>query len=268
MIDLDAYFDRIGYNGPRDQSLATLRALHALHPAAIPFENLDPLLGRPVSLAIADVAEKLIASRRGGYCFEQNTLFRAVLETLGFPVTGLAARVVWMAPPERPMAARTHMLLRVAVEGEDYIADVGFGGLLQDAPLRLITGIEQRTPSETARYVQTGGSWQRETRIAGIWQRVYVFTLEPQVEADYAVANWFTSAHPASLFRNHLLMERLQPGLRTSLSNRKFTRRFADGRIDRRDLTDAADLWRVMTEEMEIAPPDEAHVLFDRLPSS
>ncbi len=268
MFDLDAYFARIGYGGPRVASLATLRTIHALHPAAIPFENLDPLLGRPVSLAIADVADKLVRRRRGGYCFEQNTLFRAVLEALGFSVTGLAARVVWMAPPERPPGPRTHMLLRIEVDGEPYVADVGFGGLLQDGPLRLVADVEQRTPTDVARYVRAGASWQLEARVGGVWQRAYVFTLDPQVAADYVAANWFTSTYPASLFRNRLLMERVQPAVRIGLSNRKLTHRYKDGRTERRVLTDARDLWRVMTEDFGIAPPEEARTLFDLLPAT
>lgn len=266
MIDLDAYFARIGYTGPRDATMETLRALHALHPAEIPFENLDPLLGNPVSLAMDDIQEKLVARRRGGYCFEHNTLFGAVLEALGFSVTNLAARVVWMAPPERPVSPRTHMLLRVAVNGDAYVADVGFGGLLQDGPLRLIDGTIQATPTETARYVASGGSWRLEALISGVWQSAYVFTLDPQFDADYAVANWFTSTHPASLFRNHLLMERVQPGVRINLFNRKLTHRFKDGRTERRELTDAGDLWRVMTEDMGVVPPEQARALFDTLP--
>ena len=101
-FDLDAYFGRIGYAGPRAADMATLQAIQALHPAAIAFENLDPLLGRPVRLDLASIQQKLIGTRRGGYCFEQNTLLAAALEALGFKVTRLAARVRWMLPPERP----------------------------------------------------------------------------------------------------------------------------------------------------------------------
>src|SRR5579871_5271952 len=112
-FDLDAYLARIGFNGPRKPTLGVFGSLHRLHPDAIPFENLDPLLGRPVSLDLGAVQAKLVGAGRGGYCFEQNALFRAALETLGFRVTPLIARVVWMAPPERPLGGRNHMLLRV-----------------------------------------------------------------------------------------------------------------------------------------------------------
>ena len=107
-FDLDAYLARIGYAGPRTPTLATLRAIHALQPAAIPFESLDPFLRRPVPLDLASLQAKLVGQRRGGYCFELNGLFAAALKALGFSVTPLSGRVRWMAPPDRPESARTH----------------------------------------------------------------------------------------------------------------------------------------------------------------
>ena len=98
--DLDAYFARIGYRGPREATLDVLKQLHALHPRAIAFENLDSFLGRPVRLDLASLEQKLVHARRGGYCFEQNTLFWKVLTALGFSVTGLAARVLWNQPED------------------------------------------------------------------------------------------------------------------------------------------------------------------------
>ena len=112
MLDTDAYFARIGYEGKASVDLATLSALHALHPAAIVFENLDPLLGRPVPLDLAALQAKLVTGRRGGYCFEQNTLFKAVLEASRFlgheprrarSVDGTARRP---AKPARPYGAQ------------------------------------------------------------------------------------------------------------------------------------------------------------------
>src|SRR5471032_2344964 len=98
MIDLDAYFARIGYDGPRMATLETLRALHRLQPQVIAFENLDPLLGRPVRLDASSLEQKLVHGGRGGYCFEQNLLFAHALRAIGFKVTELAARVLWNVP--------------------------------------------------------------------------------------------------------------------------------------------------------------------------
>ena len=147
MIDLDAYFSRIGYDGPRDASLETLRELHHLHPQAIPFENLDPLLGRPVKLDPASLQAKLVEGGRGGYCFEHNTLFADVLRQLGFKVQEGTARVRWSVPPG-VKTPRTHCLLFVEAEGDDYLADVGFGGNVLTAPLKLSSRDAQKTPHE------------------------------------------------------------------------------------------------------------------------
>src|SRR5262249_4533777 len=125
--DLSPYFERIGYTGPHTPTLETLRALHLHHAQAIPFENISPLSGLPVPLDLPSLQRKLLHEGRGGYCFEHNLLLSHVLQTLGFDVTGLGARVLWNAP-EGMVRPRSHMVLRVKVGGEFYIADVGFGG--------------------------------------------------------------------------------------------------------------------------------------------
>src|SRR5262245_48596342 len=112
MIDLDAYLRRIAYTGAREPTLETLRALHWHHPLAIPFETLDPLLGRGVRLEPDALERKLVAERRGGYCFEQNLLFAHALRSLGFAVSYLSGRVIWQAG-DHERRARTHMLLFV-----------------------------------------------------------------------------------------------------------------------------------------------------------
>src|SRR5215510_14323543 len=152
-FNFDAYCERIGYSGGRTATLEALRGLHFHHPQAIPFENLNPLLRLPVLLDSASLQQKLIHDRRGGYCYEQNSLFRHALEAIGFRVAGLAARVVWnMAESE--VGARTHMLLRIDLDGQAYLADVGFGGLTLTSPLRLEIDVEQSTPHEPFRLVR------------------------------------------------------------------------------------------------------------------
>ncbi|MEO8926531.1 MAG: arylamine N-acetyltransferase, partial [Caulobacteraceae bacterium] len=109
-FDLDAYLARIGYAGDRAPTLATLAAIHALHPAGLAFENLDPLLGRPVALDLDTLQAKLVRGRRGGYCFEQNAVFLAALEALGFKAQSLIARVLWNRPADAAPPPRSHML--------------------------------------------------------------------------------------------------------------------------------------------------------------
>src|ERR1700722_4890159 len=131
-LDLDAYLCRIGYTGPRTPTIDVLRAIHRAHLQTIPFENLDALAGTPVHLDLPRIEAKLVHGRRGGLCFEQNSLLAAALEALGFTTTSLAARV-HLADK---ISGRHHMLLDVAVDGESWLADVGFGfnGFLEPLP--------------------------------------------------------------------------------------------------------------------------------------
>lgn len=242
MVDLDAYFTRIGYDGPRTPELATLRALHALHPAAIPFENLDVLLGRGVSLEPAAIDAKLIGAGRGGYCFEQNALFGRVLTALGFRWRGLLGRVVWMAPPDAPPPPRTHMAILVEVEGETWLADVGFGGAVLSAPLRWRMDEPQATPHESFRLrAQANGDTLLETKLED-WTPVYHLQADRPQPIDYEVANWYTSTHPASRFRQVLMAARTVPGARYALLNNRLTVRKTGEAAERRTL---------MVEELE-----------------
>jgi N-hydroxyarylamine O-acetyltransferase len=266
-IDLDAYLKRIGYHGAREPTLYVLRRLHLLHPAAIPFENLDPFLGRPVDLDPAALQAKLVGSRRGGYCFEQNALFRQALEALGFDVTPLIARVVWMASPEQPLGGRNHMLLRVELPEGPWIADVGFGGQLMSAPLALKPDLEQVTAEAVMRVTAAGEARQVETRLPSGWTALYRFTLEPAELSDYEVSNWYTSTHPTFFLTNNLLAERLTPSARVSLFNRKLTRRHPDGHSEVATLATPEDLARALDGDLGITAPVDAETLFAKTPA-
>src|SRR5690606_9481047 len=135
-IDLKSYFKRVGYEGTPTCSLDTLRQLHRLHTQAIAFENLNPFLGIPVKLDVESLQQKIIYDQRGGYCFEQNILFRNVLESIGFSVTGLAARVLWNQPVEA-ITRRSHMLIMIHYKDERFIAHVGIGAMIQTCPMFL-----------------------------------------------------------------------------------------------------------------------------------
>jgi N-hydroxyarylamine O-acetyltransferase len=199
--------------------LDTLQAVHALHPAAIPFENLNPLLGWPVALDVDALQAKLVTGGRGGWCFEHNTLFRHALEALGFSVTSLAARVLWNAAPESPIGPRSHMLLRVDLNGLAYIADVGFGGNVLTAPLRLEPHVAQPTPHEPHRLVPLENGFALEALLNEQWMALHRFTLEPQFPADYEVSNWYLCHHPSSFFRQMLIGARVKAEGRYALRN-------------------------------------------------
>lgn len=246
-IDLDAYLRRIGYDGSRAPTLETLRALHLRHALAIPFENLDPFLRRPVRLDMPSLEQKLVRGGRGGYCFEHNLLFKHALDAFGFRVAGLAARVVWNVPDGMTLP-RTHMLLRVAIDGQDYIADVGFGGQTLTGPIRLIAGVEQATPHEPFRLLADGDGFLMQVSIAGDWKSLHRFDLQEQLLADYELANWYISTHPESRFVKNLTVAMPAPARRYALFNTEFALHHLDGPSEHRKLAGAAEIRQVLEE--------------------
>jgi N-hydroxyarylamine O-acetyltransferase len=258
-LDLDAYFARVGYEGPAAPTLATLARLHALHVAAIPFENLSPFLGEPVRLDVASLQDKLVARRRGGWCFEQNLLFGHALERLGFETTRLAARVRWNVPPDI-ITARSHCLLRVRIEDRDYIADVGFGGQTLTVPLRLEAGLEQATPHDRYRIGAAAGGYVLEARIDGEWQALYTFEIHEQQLADYEVSNWYLANHPNSIFVNGLVAARAGASERHALRNTRYAIHHSDGRTERRILASAAEVREALEGPFAIALPDSPNL--------
>ena len=223
--DLDAYFRRIGYDGPREPTRPVLDALMALHTRAIPFENLDVLLGRGVSLAPEAVEAKLVGARRGGYCFEQNSFFLSVLRTLGFRATPLSGRVRLYVPRE-VVPPRTHLFLKVGLDGGEWLADVGFGGMSLTSAIRFQADLEQETRHEPRRLVREDGRWFHQVRSGDGWVDGYEFTGEEMPPIDRELANWWTSAHPESRFRHNLMVSLAGPDCtRLNLTNSEFVRR-------------------------------------------
>jgi N-hydroxyarylamine O-acetyltransferase len=256
-IDPDAYFARIGYRGQVTASLETLAAIHLAHPAAIPFENLDPFLGRPVDLDASALQAKLVTGRRGGYCYEQNLLLMHVLRALGFTVGGLAARVLW-GRPEGALTPRSHMLLRVEIKGRTWLADVGFGGLTQTAPLLLEPGRVQPTPHEDFRLVDAQGYFFVQADVGGEWRSLYRFDLSDHHEADYAIPSYYLSTNQASHFVTGLIAARALQGRRLALAGNRLTEHRLAGDSIRREIADAEDLAQVLEDEFGIEVPDRA----------
>jgi N-hydroxyarylamine O-acetyltransferase len=250
-IDLGAYFKRIGYDGPRTNTLETLRALHLLHPQAIPFENLDPLLKRPVKLDAASLEAKLVAGGRGGYCFEQNLLFAQVLRALGFKVQEGTARVRWSAPPGT-VTPRVHAVLFVEAEGERYLVDVGFGGNVLTAPLKLSSRAEQATPHEPFRLVEENGRLVEEANLNGVWTPLYAFDFSETDPVDYEMGNWFTSAHPGSIFVKGLMGARPEPDRRYALMNNQLAVHKLKGGTEKKTLGSATELRDALTDLFKI----------------
>ena len=241
LSELESYFARVNYAGPREPSLDVLRELQYRHTHTVPFENLDVLLGRGIRLDGGALTEKLIHGRRGGYCYEQNGLFQRVLTGIGFKVTPLAARVRWQVP-DAVETGRTHMLLRVDLSEGPHIVDVGFGGLNPTAPFALAPGLAQATSLETYRVVPWGGGYALEAMLGETWSTLYHFTLEPNPPPDQEISNWFVSTAPTSRFVLNLTLALPAGDRRHTLFNDRFTIRHRDGRVEERTLDGAAAL--------------------------
>jgi N-hydroxyarylamine O-acetyltransferase len=264
-VDLAAYFARVGHAGPAEPTLAVLRDLHARHPAAIAFEGLDPFLGRPVPIDPGAVQARLVRGRRGGYCHEQNALFHDVLAAIGFRVTALGGRVVWMTPGRD--APLTHRLTLVDLPEGRFVADVGFGGQTPTAPLRLDPGLEQPTPHGAYRVAQDGDVFEMQMRVGERWEPMYRFTLAPQSPVDFEMSNWFTSTHPRGRFVRNLVAARVVGEARVNLLNASLSVRHPGEGVEHRTLADARDLGEVLTEVMGLDLPVPVETIWGKLPT-
>jgi len=214
VFDLDSYLARIGLAGR-----PSLRAVHRAHITSIPFENLDPHRGVPVSLAVEDLERKLVRERRGGYCFEQNLLLKAAFEALGAEVEPILARVRVGAEPGA-IRPRSHLLLRVRAEGLDLHADVGFGNGSLLEPLPWGPGDEHVQSGWHFRVVEEEPRFVLQTRRGEQWVDVYAFDPEGAPAVDLETSNWFTCTHPHSPFVTGLIVSaQADDGTRTTLSD-------------------------------------------------
>ncbi|GAA3404052.1 arylamine N-acetyltransferase [Paenibacillus hodogayensis] len=194
-----AYLERIGYSGPLDGSAEALAGLQHSHLHAVPYENFDILRGRPLSLDIPDVYDKIVVRRRGGYCFELNALFGWLLRELGYTVTDYFARF-WRDEPNPP-PMRRHHVLKVEAAGSDYLCDVGVGGIVPREPIKMVERLEHRQGGESYRLERDDEfGWLLCELKRGEWSRIYSFSEEPQLARDYVMASYWCEHSPDSIF--------------------------------------------------------------------
>ena len=205
-FDLNAYFSRIGHDGPAAADAATLAALMRSQLFAVPFENLDVQAGKGVSLVPEDIVEKIVHRRRGGYCYEVNGLFAMALQALGIPYRFVAARPMFY-PARRP---RTHMALVARADGHDWLCDLGFGSYGIRAPMRLDRlGDEVAQDFDRFKLTQPQpGEYLLQAWVEGAWANQYGFDLSPQEWVDFAPANYMNSTHPDAIFVQKMLVVR------------------------------------------------------------
>lgn len=215
MIDVERYMARIGFLEKIDINLHTLSALHRHHAFSIPFENFSVYLDGKVSLEKEDIQEKLIGKRRGGYCYEQNGLFHDLLNELGFDVEFLTSRPMYGHNEFRP---KTHMILKINLEGKTYLADLGFTGLSVVEPIEIVDSTQVSSCSQQHRittHPDRGFILQLCTN--GRWDNLFSFDLEKQEYIDFKLANYFNSHSPESIFTQQLIAALYTPSGRIRL---------------------------------------------------
>ncbi|WP_209332495.1 arylamine N-acetyltransferase family protein [Lunatimonas salinarum] len=261
--ELSDYLLRIGFDAAVSPSLACLERLHVLHPQSIPFETLNPFLGIPVLLDTTSLWKKLVYQGRGGYCFEQNLLFGAVLRKIGFQVKSLAARVLWQLPAGKVMP-RDHMVLLVSLAGKEWLVDVGWGGNTLPKPLLLEEPSVQCTSHEPFRLIKSGGLYVLSIEINGRWEEMHEFGKTEFLLPDYDVISWYLCHHPESLFVNHLMAARTLPSGRITLKDNLFSTHTTNGETQKTLLQSPAEIEEVLRERFGINLPNNPH-LVDKL---
>ncbi|MBC2604931.1 arylamine N-acetyltransferase family protein [Pelagicoccus albus] len=257
---LEKYFQRIGYTGLATPTLECLRILHRLHEESIPFENLNVLLGHVIRIDSDSVFEKLVEQRRGGYCFEQNTLFSDVLRKIGFRVTPYIARVRWQAPVGTTTPL-THMILGVETEKGPYLADVGFGGPGLIEPISLQSEATQHLDFEPRRVVDTDGGHLHQMMVGEEWRDVYLFEAKGVAPVDLEIGNWYSCTHPKARFRNSLLVAQISSNGRIMISDTELITRDWNGHSVRTAIEGKAQLKELLKTRFDL---ELDH--FDQLP--
>ncbi|RON20768.1 arylamine N-acetyltransferase [Pseudomonas brassicacearum] len=259
LTHLAVYLQRLGFDAPPAPTLETLRQLQLRHTGAFAFENLTTLSGEPVLIDLPSIEQKVLFEGRGGYCYELNNLFLALLQELGFDARGISGRVV-MGQPEGAWTARTHRLSLVTLDDVRYITDVGFGGMVPTAPLMLDTDAEQLTPHEPYRIERHEDGYTLRANVGGEWRPMYIFDLQRQEDIDYTVGNWYVSTHPESSFARQLMVARTGDDWRRTLNNGSFAIHRVGHESERRQVADVDELVGVLQDEFGIRVPENAQL--------
>jgi N-hydroxyarylamine O-acetyltransferase len=255
-MDLPAYFDRIGYSGPASADRATLDALMRAHSAAVPFENLDVQLGRPISLEPDAIFAKLVTRRRGGWCYEQNGLFGRVLDALGFKVRRIGCGV--MRDQRGDEAIGNHLSLIVTLDGREWLADVGFGGS-QAEPIPLAPGEHAHPPFVVALAQGADGYWRLSERFGEGDPFSFDFLSGPADEALLARTCGVLQSDPESLFVQNLIVQQRRGERHLTLRGRVLMERSADGET-KRLIAGADELVATLDREFGLEMPEAAGI--------
>ncbi len=262
-IDVGAYLERIEYKEAVNPTIETLHRLIEAHVTHIPFENIDVMLGRDISLDLPDLQDKIIYRSRGGYCFEINTLFAALLTEIGFEISLHGGRVYFgrQNDKERP---RTHMVLIVHLNNKKWLVDATFGTL----GLRKAIELESKstTTESNLRIELSNDRYRLQSRLWKQWHDLYVFDEYPMACIDYEVANFYTSNYPKSAFRNNLVAMLAGPKDKPSMMirNRECVQSDGDTRHTS-SIQSITELHSLLTEQIGIEVDKDELEFFNRL---
>jgi N-hydroxyarylamine O-acetyltransferase len=247
-LDVSAYLERIGYRGSLLPNAETLRALHRAHMLSVPFENLDIGWKRKIVIDREAFLRKVVAERRGGFCYELNGAFSALLEAMGFNVTMLSARAPTAIGSDGP--EYDHLALRVDLE-EPWLADVGFGDSFIE-PLRLQLGVAQSDGRQRFRIVQLQDALKLETlEAAGNWRTEYLFSLVPRQLEEFSAMCHFHQTSPDSPFTRKRVCSRATSDGRITLSDMKLIIT-AGGTRKERLLNSEEEWWEALEQNFQI----------------
>lgn len=252
--DLDAYFNRIHYDGPAEPTLAVLAALMRHHMAHIPFEAIDVMLGRGVSLDPQHLEAKMLQQHRGGYCYEQTGLLRRMLDAIGFDSIQNVGRVWLRADPETgPAGPASHTSLRVVADDRLWLVDVGFGGFMPIEPILWQLETSQATSWGTYGLTRTPNGFLLRVEHAGCWRPLYEILDLGWQPIDLVTGNHYVATHPDSQFRHQLRGALTLADERRTLANNEFRRTRPDGSHTEQTL-DADGLAQVLADEFGLTP--------------
>ena len=222
--DLTAYLGRLDLPAGLPPKLDTLTRLQQRHMESIAFENFSVYLGVAPVIELNSLLRKVLYQRRGGYCFELNTLYAALLTSLGYTVMPVMARVLLRDPAQTP--PRTHLTNLVSLDGRTYVSDVGFGGLASRIPLCIDDAAEVDDGDGTVRVqAQPYGEFSIQRHTPGGWQNQYRFETRPAEASDVLLGNYYTHSHPDSHFVQHRFIGRFTPTGRIGLFGNQFSER-------------------------------------------
>lgn len=256
-LDLPLYLNRLGIKHSVNCNENSLFDIQTHQLKTIAFENLDCLMDREIRLNTSHLQEKIVAGKRGGYCFELNLLLLEALKTLGFEARPILSRVMYRGTGINP---KTHVFIMVRLNDKKFLVDAGFGGPGIFTPMpfelnRIDSQINGQFKIEADK--EFGFILKKETQERGVWQNVYAFTEDQVYPADLEMSNFYTFKVPDSHFRHNLIAALFTEQGRYTLLNRRFSTVLNDGQADTQEIATEQDLRNLITTKFNLKIPSE-----------